>query len=114
MLGGFFELRNEVGRGGGIWEAEGHHRVLGVDLDALDFGELLDARLDLRGFVGLGAEAVDELLGFGDLAVLVDFLFSEIVLTFLELGFVGGVVAGEFLGTAVVEGDGAGGETVHH
>ena len=111
---GFFELRNEVGRGGGIWEAEGHHRVLGVDLDALDFGELLDARLDLRGFVGLGAEAVDELLGFGDLAVLVDFLFSEIVLTFLELSFVGGVVAGEFLGTAVVEGDGTGGEAVHH
>jgi len=70
--------------------------------------------LNLRGFVGLSAEAVDELLGLGDFAVLVDFLFAEVVLAFFELGFVGGVVSGEFLGAAVVEGDGAGGEAVHH
>jgi len=114
LLGGFFELRDEVGGGGRIGEAEGHDGILGVDFDAFDFGEVLDAGLDLRGFVGLSAEAVDELLGLGDLAVLVDFLFAEVVLAFFELGFVGGVVAGEFFGAAVVEGDGAGGEAVHH
>ena len=70
--------------------------------------------MDEGGFVGGGAKAVDELLGFGNLAILGDFLFAEGILTFHELGFVGGVVAGEFLGTAVVEGDGAGGEAVHH
>lgn len=70
--------------------------------------------MDEGGLVGGSAEAVDELLGFGDLAILGDFLFAESVLAFLELGFVGGVVAGEFLGAAVVEGDGAGGEAVHH
>ena len=68
----------------------------------------------MRGLVGLGAEAVDELLGFGDLAVLIDFLLPEIVLTLLELGLVGRIVPGEFLGAAVVESDGAGGEAIHH
>lgn len=114
LLGGVFELRNKMGGGGRVGKTERHHRILCVDLDAFDFGELFDARLDLRGFVGLGAEAVDKLFGFGDLAVLVYLLFAEVVLALLELGFVGRVVAGEFLGAAVVEGDGAGGETVHH
>lgn len=42
-LGRFFELGDEVGRGGGIGEAEGHHGVFGIDLDAFDFGEKFDA-----------------------------------------------------------------------
>ena len=83
-------------------------------MDALDLGEGLDAGLDLGGFVRLGAEAIDELLGFGDLAVLIDFLFPEVVLSILELGLVGRVVSRKFLGAAVVESDGASGETVHH
>lgn len=83
-------------------------------MDALDLGEGLDTGLDLGGFVCLGAESVDELLGFGDLAVLIDLLLPEVVLSILELGLVGRVVPRKFLGTAVMEGDGAGGETVHH
>jgi len=43
LLGGFFELRDEVGGGGRIGEAEGHDGVLGIDFDAFDFGELFDA-----------------------------------------------------------------------
>ena len=42
-LGGFFQFGDEVGRGGGIGEAEGHHGVFGIDLDAFDFGEKFDA-----------------------------------------------------------------------
>jgi len=83
-------------------------------LDALDLGEGLDAGLDLGGFVRLGAESVDELLGFGDFAILIDLLLPEVVLSILELGLVGRVVPRKFLGTAVMEGDSAGGETVHH
>ena len=113
-LGGAVELGDEVGGGRRIREAEGDGGFLGVDLDALDFGEELDAGLDEGGLVCGGAEAVDELLGLGDLAVLGDFLFPQGVLSFLELALVGGVVSGEFLGATVVEGDGAGGEAVHH
>ena len=111
---GAVELSDEVGGGRWIREAEGDGGFLGINLDALDFGEELDAGLDEGGFVCGGAEAVDELLGFGDFAVLGDFLFPQGVLSFFELGLVGGVVSGEFLGAAMVEGDGAGGEAVHH
>ena len=42
-----------------------------VDLDALDFGQLLHAALHLHGLGGLVAEALDELLGVGNLLLLV-------------------------------------------
>jgi hypothetical protein len=89
LLSGILELSDKVGGGGRIRKAERHYRVFSVDLDTLDLSELLDARLDLRCFVGLGTEAIDELFCFGDLAILVYLLFAKIILTLLELGFVG-------------------------
>ncbi len=43
LLGRILKLRNEVGRGGRIGEAEGHYGILGIDLDAFDLGEMFDA-----------------------------------------------------------------------
>ena len=77
LLCGIFEFSDKVGGGGGIRKAERHYRVFSVDLDTLDLSELLDARLDLRCFVGLGTEAIDELFCFGDLAILVYLLFAK-------------------------------------
>ena len=68
------------------------------DLDALDFFEFLDAGLNLFGFGGLGAEAIDE--GFE----LLDF----VVLVFvrgLELGEALGLLAAVFFVAAGIEGD---------
>lgn len=84
-----------------------------VENDTLDFVELFDARLDLGGFIGLSAEAVDEAFELFDFAVLVFLLFAEVVLALFELGFVGRIIAGEFFHASVVEGEGARGEAVH-
>ena len=95
------------------WEFEIHHRVIALRLgDADDFCEEFDTGLDKGGLVGGGAEAVDEALGFGDLALLggvlleLDFLAQDGFA--LEVGEVPRV----FLGAAVGEGDGAGAEGV--
>ena len=67
---GPLELGDRVAGGGRRGEAEVHHRIVVVELDELDLLELLDAALDLGRLGRLGAEAVDELLGLLDLALL--------------------------------------------
>ena len=94
-------------------ELEVHHRVVALGLrDALDFREHLDARLDERRLVGRGAEAVDETLDFGDLALLGFVLLELDFLAQDRLALEVGEVSGIFLGAAVGEGDGAGAERV--
>ena len=89
-------------------EFEIHHRIVAFRLrDADDFRQQLDAGLDEGGLVGGGAEAVDEALGFGDLALLGGVLLELDFLPQDGLPFEVGEVSRVFLSTAVGEGDGA-------
>ncbi len=109
---GAFELGDGVAGGGWRGEAEVDDGVFGLDDDAFDFGELFDAGLDESGFVGGGAEAIDELLGFGDFFLL-GFVGAEEVFAAQDAFFFEvGVVSGVFFGAALMEGDGAGAEGI--
>ena len=107
-----FEFGDAVGAVGGRREGEVHLAVVLLEGDALHFFQLLHAALHLGGFGGLGAEAIDPLLGLLNLALLRGVLLFEDLFPVGVFREVEGIVAGVFLGAAVVEGDGAGGETI--
>ena len=55
-----FEFGNDAAAGFGLGEGEVDGGFFGREFDALNLFELFDAALDLLGFGGLGAEAIDE------------------------------------------------------
>ena len=69
-LGNTLESCNTVGAVRGRRKGEAHATVVLLDFEEFHFLELLDAALDLGRLGRLGAESVDELLGFLDLALL--------------------------------------------
>ena len=95
------------------WEFEIHHCVVAFRLgDADDFRQQLDAGLDEGGLVGGSAEAVDEALGFRDLALLRGVLLELDIFPQDGLALEVGKVSRVFLRAAMGEGDGARAECI--
>lgn len=91
---------------------EAHHGIVLLHLNELHLLQLLDAALHLGGLGGLVAEAVDKLLGLGNLPLLRLGLVKESLLARGAFLQVEGEVAGVLFCPAVVEGDGAGDQSV--